>query len=149
MSSLRDLELLDDFDALQRYSTREDVIANAKELMIEHSLDPSFSRYYLCSIIFFKFQSEFPDMTDGFKDVTQKLHDKIELETNVPKFIELFNIWKKEDVATTLDNLNMMKRHTRASSSDTDDKDCKRCLLQQEAILSIAENFYKSMQKED
>ena len=147
MSSFHDLEVLNDFDEMQRYIMREDVIKSATELMIEYNANPVYAKHYLSSMIFFKFQDEFPNLKESFKTIIEKVYHKVDLNINIPIFVDFFNEWKKKDINTTLENLNMMKRQTRASSSETDNEDCKKCLENQEQILTVAENFYKSMQK--
>ena len=147
--SMKDFETLNDFDELQTYIMREDVITNTGQFLVSHGIDQNYAKHYLSSIIFFKFKSEFPNMNSEFSVAIDNLHSQNNecVKEAFQKFVELFQDWKKKDVKDTLEELDMMKRQTRASSSETEDPDCKQCFQNQENILTIAEDFYKSIDR--
>ena len=143
MSPIDDLQVLDKFDEIQMYIIQEDVIKKTKNFLIEQNIDPKFSKKYLSSIIFFKFKSEFQNISNTFSEVIDLVYKKEDLKTNLPIFVQELSEWKKKDVNETLGDLHSMKEQTDSSFKECEDEDCKKCFENQKHILEVAEDFYK------
>ena len=70
------------------------------------------------------------------------------LNLNLPIFVQLFEQWKKNDINESLIDLSDLKQKTIKSSSETEDHDCKKCFENQEKIIDIASDFYKFLKKD-
>ena len=132
-----------ELDELQMYLNQPDTILNAKHFLQNLDINENYTKLYLSAYLFVKIPDFFPDLTDDFKLLIHKIHNNQNLIENLPKYEQLFNEWKQSNAASLVEELHFMRRQTRASSSETENENCKICYDTQENILNIAETYFK------
>lgn len=146
MTTIEELNHLDDFDELQKQLIDINIIEQTEQFLESNNIQKQFAKQYLSSKLFYKFKNDFPYISEEFSEYIDKIYNNIDLENNLSKYVDLLNQWKTQDINKTIDELSEMKQKTRNSSNETDNKDCKNGFQHQENILNIAEDYYKSFQ---
>jgi hypothetical protein len=142
MTTIEELNLLNDFDDLQYQLTQPNMIENARRFLKDKNVNPDYARHYLTSKMFFKFKEHFPNISAEFYECISAVYHDEDLSNNITRYINFLSQWKKKDIDDTLIELSEMKQHTQSSSAETDNNDCKICYENQESILIEAEKFY-------
>ena len=135
-------DLIYELDELQNKLKRREVLDNAKIFLLNKNIHVQYTRIFLVSELIIKFPQLFTDTSNDIIVIATKVFNNENLDINLPLLkIELDKL-KETDLNELKNDLSNMEIRTRASSSETDDKNVTSCYKTQEKIINTAFNFF-------